>query len=90
MGQKIQSSVILVCLKAQTISDGTFNISCQVSRTERISRLRTLKHMKGSPKHVSSAVFTGKAKTVYCIAINLMLKYSDMFLEGCRMANATP
>jgi hypothetical protein len=46
--------------------------------------------MKAFPKHVSSAVFTGKAKTINWIAINLMLKYSDMFLEGCRMTNVAP
>jgi len=43
-----------------------------------------------SPKHVYSAVFTGKAKATNWIAINLMLKYSDMFLEGCRMTNVAP
>jgi len=90
MGQKIESSVILVCLKAQTISDGTFYISRQVARRESISRLRTLRHMKSFPKHASNAVFTGKAKAINWIAINLMLQYSDMFLEGCRMTNVVP
>jgi len=90
MGQKIESSVIFVCLKAQTVTDGTFNISHQMSRGERISRLRVLRHMKAFPKYVSSAVFTGKAKTINWIAINLKLKYSDMFLESCRMTNVAP
>ena len=87
MGQKVESSVILVCLKAQTITDGTFNISRQVGRTERISSLRTLRHKKAFPKYVSSAVFTGKAKIMYWIAAYHKLKYSDMFLESCRITN---
>jgi hypothetical protein len=90
MGQKIESSVILVCLMAQTISDGTFYIFRQVARRERISRLRTLRYMKSFPKHASNAVFTGKVKTINWIAINLMLKYSDIFLAGCRMTNVVP
>ena len=46
MGQKIESSVILVCLKAQTISDGAFNISRQVARREGIFSIWTLRHRK--------------------------------------------
>jgi hypothetical protein len=42
---EIESSVILACLKAQTISDWTFYISRQVASRERISRLRTIKHI---------------------------------------------
>jgi len=90
MGQQIEGSVILVCLKAQTITDGTFNISRQVCRSERISRLRTHRHLKAFPQYVFSAVFTGKAKTINWIAFNRSLKYSDMFLEGCRMTNVSP
>jgi hypothetical protein len=45
MGQNIGSSVILVCLMVQTVSDETINISRQVPRRERNSRLRTLRHM---------------------------------------------
>jgi len=69
MGQKIESSVILVSLKAETIIDGTFNISRQVFRAERISRLRTLRHMKAFPKYVSSTVFAGKGKTINWVGI---------------------
>jgi len=90
MGQKIESYVIFVCLKAQTITDRTFDISRQVARRERISRLRALRHKKDFPKYVSSAVFTGKPKIIYWIAVNLTLTYSDMFLEGCRMTNVAP
>ena len=90
MGQKIESSVILMCLKAQTISDGTFYISRQVARRERFSRLRTVRHKKVFTKYVSSFILTGKAKAINWIAINLMLQYSDMFLEGCRMTNFAP
>jgi hypothetical protein len=46
--------------------------------------------MKSFPKHASNAVFTGKAKAINWIAINLMLQYSDMFLAGCRMTNVAP
>ena len=45
MGQKIEIFVILVCLKAQTIIDGTFYISRQMARRERISGFRTIKHI---------------------------------------------
>jgi hypothetical protein len=79
-----------VCLKAQTISDETFYISLQVARRERIFRLRTLRHRKAFTKYVSSVVFVGKAKAINWFAINLMLKYSDMFLECCKISNVTP
>jgi hypothetical protein len=87
MGQKIESTVILVCLKDQTISDRTLNISRQVASKERISRLPTFRHQKAFTKYVWSVIFTGKAKSIDWSAINLMLKYFDMFLEGCRMTN---
>jgi len=87
MGQKIEVSVILVCLKAQTITDGTFNISRQVAHREKISRLRTIRHKEGFTKYVSSVVFTGKAKAINWIVLNLRLNYSYMLLKGCRMTN---
>jgi hypothetical protein len=69
------------------MTHGTFNISRQVARRERISRLRTFRHKKVFTKYVSSVVFTGKAKAINWIVLNLMLNYSDVLLEGCRMTD---
>jgi len=55
-----------------------------------VGRFRRLRHKKTFTKYFSGAVFTGKAKTINWIAINLMLKYSDMFLEGCRKTKVAP
>jgi len=46
--------------------------------------------MNAPQKHVSSTFYKGKAETVKWISIKLMLKYSDLLVEVCRMVNIAP